>query len=154
MKKRTFIISLFAVLFAVSPVAVAGCDPVKNSVDFCLKQSGVKVPDVKKPVKKVLKGGKEFYKKTLDSKKIAWMDKGMDAVKSKLKDGDSAKFRNVYFIRGTKGIPVSCGEVNSKNSFGAYSGFQRFVSGGDVRLTFLEEEVSDDFGNAWKTLCL
>ena len=100
------------------------------------------------------KSGKEFYKKTIDSKKIAWMDKGMNAVKSKLKDGDSAKFRNVYFIRGTKGIPVSCGEVNSKNSFGAYSGFQRFVSGGDVGLTFLEEEVSDDFGNVWKTLCL
>lgn len=39
-------------------------------------------------------------------------------VKDKLKDGETAKFRNQWEL---------CGEVNAKNSFGAYTGFQRYI---------------------------
>ncbi|EQB4364838.1 hypothetical protein ACYJ3O_004622 [Vibrio parahaemolyticus] len=86
-------------------------------------------------------------------KEELWIVKGQMAVKEKLKDSGSAKFRNLFFNRSKDGIPVTCGEVNSKNSFGAYSGYQRFVSGGSIELTFLEEEVSDGFSKVWKTLC-
>jgi len=97
-------------------------------------------------------GMKDAYKRTTDVKKIAWMERGMKAVRSKLKDGDSAKFRNVYFHRGSDGIPMTCGEVNSKNSFGGYTGFQRFISAGKPELTFIEEQV-EDFNTVWNRFC-
>ena len=87
-----------------------------------------------------------------ETKKIAWIDKGKNAVKKKLKDPKSAQFRKVFFHRGSGNIPVTCGEVNAKNSFGGYKGFQRFVSGGEIKLTFLESEV-DDFEKIWRQLC-
>lgn len=80
------------------------------------------------------------------------MNRGKAAVKAKLKDPSSAQFRNVYFHRGADGIPMTCGEVNSKNSFGGYSGYQRFVSAGKPELTFLQEQVAD-FNTVWKRLC-
>ena len=90
---------------------------------------------------------------TADVKEYAWMDKGKQAVKARLKDPGSAKFQNVYFHRGGMDIPVTCGEVNSKNSFGGYTGFQRFVSGGKAELTFLETEAAD-FSSVWRQLCV
>ena len=97
-------------------------------------------------------GQEDAYNKTTDAKKIGWMDRGMASVKQKLKDPKSVQFRNVYFHRGASGTPVTCGEVNSKNSFGGYSGYQRFVSAGKPELTFLQEQVSD-FTQVWNTLC-
>lgn len=94
----------------------------------------------------------DSYKSTTDAKKIAWMDKGMSAAKGLLKDPGSAEFRNVYFHRGADNIPMTCGEVNSKNSFGGYGGFQKFISGGKAELTFLEEQVAD-FSVAWARFC-
>jgi hypothetical protein len=48
-----------------------------------------------------------------------------DAVKLQLKDADSARFRHTdWRVATTKGI--YCGYVNSKNSFGGYTGFQTF----------------------------
>jgi len=49
-----------------------------------------------------------------------------------LRDPDSAKFRNVRrynMVRDstTVEIPVYCGEINGKNAFGAYAGFQKFA---------------------------
>lgn len=94
----------------------------------------------------------DAYDKTTDGKKIGWMQKGMEATKSKLKDPSSAKFQGVYFHQGADSIPMTCGEVNSKNSFGGYGGFQRFVSAGKADLTFLEEQVAD-FPTIWNRFC-
>lgn len=51
-----------------------------------------------------------------------------------LKDPVSAQYRNIYvesfpkeIIKKTNISWAVCGEVNSKNSFGAYTGFKRFV---------------------------
>jgi hypothetical protein len=88
------------------------------------------------------------------TKQQIWIITGEDKIRSLLKDGDSAKFKGSYFkmaeLEG-KSIPVSCGQVNSKNSFGAYSGFQRYVAAGDY-IALLEEQVSD-FAVAWDKLC-
>ena len=81
-----------------------------------------------------------------------WMWAGREAVKAKLKDSGSAKFQHLYVNRGKDNIPVTCGQVNSKNSFGAYGGWQRFISAGKPELTFLEEQV-DDFHKAWNQFC-
>jgi len=94
----------------------------------------------------------DSYDKTTDAKKIGWMDRGKNAAKAKLKDPSSAKFRKVYFHKGVDGIPVTCGEVNSKNGFGGYGGYQKFVSAGKSELTFLQEQVAD-FSSVWNRFC-
>lgn len=93
---------------------------------------------------------KDAYNKTTDGQKIAWMDRGMESVKNRLKDPKSANFKDVYFHKNQ--IPMTCGWVNSKNSLGGYSGYKRFISAGKIELTFLEEEVTD-FENTWNQFC-
>lgn len=95
------------------------------------------------------------YSEASESKKQSWIARGQHMVKQMLKDGGSAKFRNLRFVVGkVKGgeVPMTCGEVNSKNSLGGYKGFQRFMSGGTLETTFLEEQVSD-FQVVWNQLC-
>lgn len=60
-------------------------------------------------------------------KEQAELKKVEDAVRYYLKDGDSAKFRNVI---------KNCGEVNAKNSWGAYAGFARFIVQSDKDVVF------------------
>lgn len=92
---------------------------------------------------------------TEQSRQDAWVGRGQDAVEAKLKDPDSAQFRNVYFHKGQDGIPVTCGEVNSKNSLGGYSGFQHFISAGSSELTYLQEQMrAAEFAKVWKRLCV
>lgn len=55
-------------------------------------------------------------------------EKSKESVKNKLKDPDSARFRNIKDISLPDGV-VFCGEVNSKNSYGGYVGFTWFVAG-------------------------
>jgi len=85
-------------------------------------------------------------------KESIWIEKGKEAVRNKLKDANSATFRNVYFHRGADNIPMTCGEVNSKNSFGGFTGYQSFVSAGKDNLTFLQEQV-EDFNTIWNKFC-
>jgi hypothetical protein len=75
-----------------------------------------------------------------------------EAVRAQLKDGDSAKFRNLYVKTqfsgqyvGTKFVNdvATCGEVNAKNGYGAYTGFRRFyVLGSSVTIP----DDGDDIG--------
>ncbi|QPB72237.1 hypothetical protein D5125_17040 [Magnetovirga frankeli] len=89
------------------------------------------------------------------SKESAWMNRGKQAVKEKLRDPSSAKFRNVYFHRGSDNVPMTCGEVSSKNSFGGYGDYQKFMSAGESDLTFLEEQFKDynEFVKLWNKFC-
>lgn len=74
---------------------------------------------------------------------------GQSAVESRLKDAESAKFRNQFV--GKSGVP--CGEVNAKNGFGAYNGFKRYIaSGGGISV--IEGEIPDEqFEASWQRLC-
>jgi hypothetical protein len=45
-----------------------------------------------------------------------------------LRDPASAQWRGVYIAHGADGKTRVCGEVNSKNGYGGYAGFQPFVS--------------------------
>lgn len=60
------------------------------------------------------------------------VEKGKDMVASALKDPDSAKFQGVFMVEeqaiGDTHYGLLCGEVNSKNSFGGFTGFRRFVA--------------------------
>lgn len=64
----------------------------------------------------------------------AFMTSAKKAIAEQLKDPDSAQFKNLRVVQFASGALV-CGEVNAKNSFGGYSGFQRFIanaSRGDI----------------------
>lgn len=65
-------------------------------------------------------------------------------IKNSMKDPDSAKI-NFY-----KGKP--CGQVNAKNSFGAYTGFKRIVLLKDINIE--GQNISDSqFDKIWKKYC-
>lgn len=84
-------------------------------------------------------------------KQFAWNEKGKDAIRAKLKDPDSAQFRNVQFYSAV--APVTCGEVNAKNGFGGFSGYERFIAGGDV-ITVLESEMArGEMDKSWAQIC-
>ena len=80
---------------------------------------------------------------------IKWA--GRLSVQDILKDPDSAEFRGVFYSE-KGGVPMACGEVNSKNSMGGFTGFQRFVSRGTKELTVLEEQVAG-FQVTWNEFC-
>ncbi|RKG40717.1 hypothetical protein [Acinetobacter sp. WCHAc060007] len=69
-----------------------------------------------------------------------------DSVKKLLKDPSSAEFRNMNGL---------CGEVNSKNSFGGYGGYKRFI--GTPDLTIIEGENAEidqaTFDEVWQKMC-
>lgn len=55
------------------------------------------------------------------------------ATSYRLKDPDSAKFRGIRKVRNTYSdgsvVTLVCGQVNGKNSFGGYAGFNTFTGG-------------------------
>ncbi len=57
----------------------------------------------------------------------ALIDQAKGAVKLKMKDPESAQFRNVHIKAGEEAAVQ--GEVNAKNSYGGYAGFERFYWG-------------------------
>ena len=72
--------------------------------------------------------------------------KAQESVKALLKDPSSAEFRNMNGM---------CGEVNSKNSFGAYTGFVRFIGTPDLTIIEGENPQVDQatFNEVWKKMC-
>lgn len=62
-----------------------------------------------------------------------------------IKDPSSAEFKSQN---------GSCGEVNSKNAFGAYTGFQRFIAGKGMVFLENESEISPrEFQDVWLAAC-
>jgi len=75
--------------------------------------------------------------------------KAKDAVRYHLKDPSSARFRNVRLT-----AYAVCGEVNSKNSFGAMTGFIPFMSGGGTENTFFPSNFAKgEFEKTWNQAC-
>ena len=63
-----------------------------------------------------------------------------------MKDPESARFRNQNGF---------CGEVNSKNSFGGYGGFQRYIAAGVNMVVFENDRNLEKgaFQQAWSEFC-
>ncbi|WPZ03081.1 zinc ribbon domain-containing protein [Blastomonas marina] len=76
-----------------------------------------------------------------------------DGIRKRLKDPDSAQFRDVGYYSGGRAAAV-CGYVNAKNAFGGFSGYERFVALGDA--AFFESDVNDGkFGvEVWDQICV
>jgi len=74
---------------------------------------------------------------------------GEKYVKEKIREPASAQFRNQFIGKG--GAP--CGEVNAKDAFGAYLGYQRYISVAR-ELTMLAQDLSpDEFEESWREMC-
>jgi hypothetical protein len=86
------------------------------------------------------------------TKQRVWIQVSQDGIRKRLKDPDSAKFKGVFFST-FEGTPVVCGQVNSKNGFGGYTGYQHFVAAGEV-IGFLQEDMAlGEFGKTWNRMC-
>jgi hypothetical protein len=75
------------------------------------------------------------------------------AVKQDLRDPSSAEFRKVYTYKKTDGSLTVCGEVNSRNGFGAMSGFSRFVylSSGVAIIESPGPDAGGTFDDVWQS---
>ncbi|MDR1074829.1 MAG: class II D-tagatose-bisphosphate aldolase, non-catalytic subunit [Xanthomonadaceae bacterium] len=71
-------------------------------------------------------------------------------MRNELKDPDSAQFRDVRANYTEEFGVVACGRVNAKNQLGGYTGFRRFVSGGQSVIL----EGRDNIAEAWTEACL
>lgn len=105
------------------------------------------INDVKR---RIASAKRESTKKPVNSKQfeanLNFMS--MDFVKATLKDPNSAKFRNQVKF---------CGEVNAKNSFGAYNGFIRYAAPNKELVLFDNSDNAEDidtFNRVWNELCL
>lgn len=71
--------------------------------------------------------------------------KAREVFQSKLRDPESAQFRNERLTR----TGVLCGEVNSKNGMGGYTGFKEYFTTGTVHYIqgtgSLDEETHDEY---------
>ena len=78
-----------------------------------------------------------------------------DAVKSRLKDPASALFKDVAAHETSKGAIAVCGQVNSKNSFGGYGGFEGFITNGLPNFTLLQSDILPDkrWREMWRKAC-
>lgn len=85
----------------------------------------------------------EYYQ---EHGEAATLKAGKDAVKSMLKDPESAQFTSVRMgeFRGEK---IVCGNVNAQNSFGGYVGVKPFAAGPLVAIIY-EEYDYDVLTNA------
>ena len=91
--------------------------------------------------------GKSEQEKLNDERKKLDLQ-AQNIVRSTLKDGESARFRNQWEL---------CGEVNAKNGFGAYTGFQRYIM--TKEKIYFENEYNSDqrsieaFNQVWDSNC-
>lgn len=72
-------------------------------------------------------------------------DRAREAVTARLKDPDSAKFRNERVVGEDRFV---CGEVNAKNSAGGYVGFSSYAAfrqDDGSYVAFLESEGQTTF---------
>lgn len=70
-------------------------------------------------------------------------------IKARMKDPSSTEFRNQFI--GKKGAP--CGEVNAKNSFGGFTGFQRYIVVGPELAVLDGDMVPGEFEISWSEIC-
>ncbi|KQQ45877.1 hypothetical protein ASF61_19720 [Duganella sp. Leaf126] len=74
---------------------------------------------------------------------------GEKYVREKVREPNAAQFRNQFIGKG--GAP--CGEVNAKDAFGAYLGYQRYISVAR-ELTMLAQDMPPaEFEESWREMC-
>lgn len=141
--KRTAILLLAVVVLGWIGSKMA---PRTDSASAALSSSqGVKAPPPEKPLSAAEK--KAQQEKWFGAETIVTAQRN---VRASLKDPDSAQFKDIYANYTEEFQVVACGQVNSKNSLGGFTGFKRFVSGGKSVILEGRDQISD----AWTKACL
>lgn len=84
------------------------------------------------------------------------VDRFKTSLTARFKDPSSAQFRNVVAYGFTKPyfkLSYLCGEVNGKNSYGAYNGFKRFFMIGIETPVIEDEKNTNIIDTMWPTTC-
>lgn len=92
------------------------------------------------------------YVKTafLREPKIDFINRANAMLVENFKDPESVKFRSV--ILSLADVPIVCGEVNGKNSYGGYTGFKRYYST-DTKDFGRVDDGSGKFSIIWDRYC-
>lgn len=90
------------------------------------------------------KNNSQSVEKTERVKAIELQTNSRIALLGYLKDPSSSEIRNHH---------GNCGEVNSKNGFGGYTGFKRFIASSAIVAIEGENMDSDEFQKAWDQVC-
>jgi hypothetical protein len=69
---------------------------------------------------------------------------GVAAVRAAMKDPGAAQFRGVALYADGEGAHVVCGEVNGRNSFGGFNGFEEFVVDLDLQRVKMRRNAGVD----------
>lgn len=80
----------------------------------------------------------------------AYVQRAQDQLVRDFKDPAAARYRNVTL--SNRDVPTVCGEVNGKNSYGAYVGFKRFYAT-DTRGFSAVDDGSTQFEEVWSRVC-
>jgi hypothetical protein len=72
----------------------------------------------------------------------AFVMKAKENLVRDFKDPSSAQFRSL-FLAMSGAVPVLCGEVNGKNSYGAYVGFRQFYATSEAPTKQIREPGED-----------
>lgn len=76
-----------------------------------------------------------------------------EIVASELRDPESAQFRNISKTKKNEfGVVTVCGEVNGKNAYGGYVGYQRFVNSPPSNRVYMEKAWIT-FDDLWDSSC-
>lgn len=78
-----------------------------------------------------------------------------EQIKQNAKDPSSVQFRGEQLHEKTDVGAVACGEVNAKNSFGAFTGFKGFVAVEKDMTLYIENGVNaKKFAEKWNKYCV
>jgi hypothetical protein len=165
--KILFNAAVLVVTFFVAFLALAGdlqsCTTIKSAKNRLTCFDSYASAQKTEAVEKAFQERKDTETKA-EQEKMATVDKTavlaeVDRFKAKLtenfKDPSSVHFKNVIAYGISKGpiITFMCGQVNAKNSYGAYIGFKRFFM---IGLGTTEVEDSKNgyvFDQMWPSTC-
>lgn len=74
------------------------------------------------------------------------------ALTARMQDPGAVQFRHLFVSDGP--MPMLCGEIDARNAFGAYEGFQRFYASGDPEFHAIESrKTARVFEATWASVC-
>lgn len=117
MKKATAALVASASIFLITG-CIASTQPIQSPYQGIYDKRLQEAEDMAKELEETIK--------TVPAEKI--LKKVEEMVTYGLKDPESSRFRNLRFVK-YEGRVVVCGEVNAKNSYGGYVGFENFIAG-------------------------
>lgn len=87
---------------------------------------------------------------SLRGKENDYIDRANSFLTKNFKDPESARFRNVFVSQID--VPIVCGEVNGKNSYGAYTGYKKYYATDTENFAGLDDN-SSEFFFIWNNYC-